>query len=897
MSRENNVGKGIQLPPVKDEICFQIYQITYPKHMTLADYENLETKSNFFICGKAIVYRKLTTEFGDDIFHMLDGNATITLDVMIKMNTYIVYSAKHYTFKKNSKVSRDRVTGKSTTTSFSEYSVAKIENHYLLSPSHRFDAKNHPRFRKTIADIIREREIKEFNEYAMPIIGTPEYKSYETRSSYIGLKSFDRYKELLSFWKYRYIHGSKISDLLEIGRLIEKDVFQYLKDYPLKFLSVTELIELFRSNPLNWNPNEKLDFIHLSLLIHLLNESLLDQRMYEPKKGLVPKLENKWKDLASFINGIDLKHAISNIPDFLHLTNIGVIVHEENVYLRHVWGTEKRICEALVALQQNLSTFKFELPPNYETSLSEKMTDTQRICVLYIVKNYLHALHIIHGAAGTGKTTCVVELVRLILSQEIGNVLLVAFMGKTKTNILEKVLDMIPESMVDEGRLQAFTVDMFTKRISNIVYDPTKETDLHPLIEFCQNLQVVVIDEIETLDIFRFKALLDILSNPMYCPNMVKIIVVGDIDQILSISPGNLMHDLLIAMESLDPNNIVKLLTHHRFDTTSSICTNLALAYERSKDVKKKFKFDEKTIKRQYGTIEPPLQSTGGLDLSLCRLIDNIYQKYPAKDVQFYSYQNATCNIISDLIGKYFAKKYFSPSTEEEYPLPKFKHQNFFEPGRKIMMCKNYEPSDKKLHLMKSDLFEHMPSREYSNLEQLYNKNERLFSNSVEGTFTSDRCTNGQIDVVKSVAFAFEKKGEAVVGFYIIYTLLSNNQDIVVGPGAVSPNEITDGVCITIDKMIGCETNIGVWILPQRDWHMDYSRGIVALSRAKKTLYIIVESNQNGYNSVDMIQKIISNDRKERKSTLSKKIIDIFRRKRNIDDANIVDLVSVKKQK
>lgn len=129
-------------------------------------------------------------------------------------------------------------------------------------------------------------------------------------------------------------------------------------------------------------------------------------------------------------------------------------------------------------------------------------------------------LFIITGGPGTGKTTIIKSIVDYY--EDKNSIVLLAPTGRSAKRMAYSV------------GVNASTIHKFLK------WD--KETSSFGLNEYNQSkAKIVIIDEFSMVDIFLFSSLLKALKDT------VKIILVGDANQLPSISPGNVLYDLLCS--------------------------------------------------------------------------------------------------------------------------------------------------------------------------------------------------------------------------------------------------------------------------------------------------------------------------------------------------------------
>lgn len=205
---------------------------------------------------------------------------------------------------------------------------------------------------------------------------------------------------------------------------------------------------------------------------------------------------------------------------------IRVIKHNNKVYasLPTCYGAEKGIATRIARLKEYPARTTFDQNRIYETLRQQAATNTISLSDDQ-QRSILAALHekitIITGGPGTGKTTLLRTLLD-ILTTERARFALAAPTGRAAKRMFEgtgrpaktlhRLLEVNPQTM------------RFDRNEDN-----TLETDF------------LIIDETSMLDVFLMHAVLK--ATPIYA----RLILIGDIDQLPSVGPGNILGDLITS--------------------------------------------------------------------------------------------------------------------------------------------------------------------------------------------------------------------------------------------------------------------------------------------------------------------------------------------------------------
>lgn len=266
------------------------------------------------------------------------------------------------------------------------------------------------------------------------------------------------------------------------------------------------------------------DYRIRSGIVYILLQSAQEGHCYLPKSELLER--------SAVLLGLDketLEPQLSNL-----MMEKKIVIKEECVYAMTYYYAELNCAKMLHDL--NISIGGEEgLPASEERKIEDKikkieselnieLDELQRKAVLESVKN---GLFLLSGGPGTGKTTTINTMIRYFEAEGM-DILLAAPTGRAAKRMTEATgyeAKTIHRMLELNGAL--------TEERKNVKFERNEENPLEA--------DVVIIDEMSMVDLHLFQSLLKAVSVG------TRLIMVGDVDQLPSVGPGQILKDLIAS--------------------------------------------------------------------------------------------------------------------------------------------------------------------------------------------------------------------------------------------------------------------------------------------------------------------------------------------------------------
>jgi exodeoxyribonuclease V alpha subunit len=377
---------------------------------------------------------------------------------------------------------------------------------------------------KGIGPIMAERIVKKFTLDTLEVIENKPERLSEVDG--IGPKriemitrAWEEQKEIKEIMIFLQGHGVSATYSAKIYKQYGDHSIEVVKENPYRLAQDIHGIGFITADKIAQNmgiaPNSLIRA--KAGVIYVLNELTEEGHVYYPEKDLVHKAEEILKVDQEIIT-----QAITELSKGkeIILEEINVEKDHRAVYLAPFYVAETGIAQRLRGLKKSLSTIRPIHPEKaiewVQQKLNIELAEKQKEAVLLAGNS---KVLIITGGPGTGKTTIITAILKIFQQLKL-KILLAAPTGRAAKRMSEatgwesKTIHRLLEYSPHKG---GFKKDQ----------DDPLEAD------------VVVIDEASMVDTLLMYHLLKAI------PSQAHLILVGDVDQLPSVGPGNVLRDII----------------------------------------------------------------------------------------------------------------------------------------------------------------------------------------------------------------------------------------------------------------------------------------------------------------------------------------------------------------
>lgn len=236
-----------------------------------------------------------------------------------------------------------------------------------------------------------------------------------------------------------------------------------------------------------------------------------------------------------------IEHLLQNHADNPIIGGAGeykpLLIDADSLYLERMFRLERVFCERLRELAGQTSIgFSKESVEQHVRNLNTGAINLTKEQKHAITVALTHPVSIISGGPGTGKTSIVVSIIRVLqmLGVKKQHIILAAPTGKAAQRMTESVHAGIGLG----GKPEESTIDEASTLHRLLQYSPSRDVFKHNEINKLTG-KVIIVDEASMIDLYLMERLMSAL------PQEALLILIGDADQLPSVDAGAVLGELM----------------------------------------------------------------------------------------------------------------------------------------------------------------------------------------------------------------------------------------------------------------------------------------------------------------------------------------------------------------